>query len=449
MRKGYRIIFETFDLDNPIDVFKQSVLMQEEITKPTSCLDFSVPHEKQTGLIKKALDNILNEKASLLNEDLECCSKCSSKLTKKGMNISTFNDIFTDHDISIRRLRCSKCEYEPPATVRTFIGTNSSSQLSEMQALLGSKHTFRESEELFAMFSAKKRKINHNRIKIVTEEVGEILEAVNKEEKELIKIEDAEELVLNIDGGHIKSKDPDVRTFEALTSVIYRPDSIKSNKKGTRNYLSNKSCAASTTEGEKEIIENTIIAALKEGMTDKTHITTLSDGARNCWNVAESLKPLCGGMTCILDWFHLSMKMQNIALPEELKMKFSKIKWHLWRGNVNAAIIRINQLIEKTSNNKVVNKLNKFLIYIQNNKDKIVNYKERKDKGLVFTSNLAESTVESLINQRCKGQQHMKWTREGLNPILQIRAHLNSRNWSSKWKTVMINYANSFLPLDA
>ena len=360
MRKGYRIIFETLDLDNPSDIFKQSILMQDEITKPTSCLDFSISHEKQTGLIKRALDNILNERASLLNEDLEVCPKCSSSLTKKGVNISTFNDVFTDHNVSIRRLRCSKCEYEPPATVRTVLGTTSSSQLSEMQALLGSKHTFRESEELFTMFSAKKRRINnHNRIKIVTEEIGEVLEAVNKEEKELIKIEDAEELVLNIDGGHIKSKDSSIRTFEALTSVVYRPDSIKSNKKGTRNYLFNKSCAASTTEGEKEIIENTIIAALKEGMTEKTHITTLSDGARNCWNIAEALKPLCKGMTCILDWFHLSMKMQNIALPEELKVKFLRIRWHLWRGNVKAAIIRTNQLIEKISNNKIVKKLKK------------------------------------------------------------------------------------------
>ena len=423
MRKGYRITFETLDLDNPSDVFKQSVLIQDEITKPTSCLDFSISHKEQTGLIKKALDNILNERAALLNEDLECCPKCSSKLTKKGMHVSTFSDIFTDHDISIRRLRCSKCEYEPPSTVRTFFGTTASSQLSEMQALIGAKHTFREGEDLLDMFSAQKRRINnHNRIKIITEEMGGILQSINKEEKDLVKIEEAEELILNIDGGHIKSKNPEERSFEALTAVIYKPKSVKSNKKETRNYLSYKSCAASAEEGSQEIIEGTIIAALKEGMTNKTHITSLSDGAKNCWKVADALKPLCGSMTCILDWFHLSMKMENISLPEKLKMKFLRIKWHLWRGNTKAAIIRINQLIEKISNNKTANKLKKFLTYIKNNKEKIVNYRERKKKGLVFTSNLAESTVESLINQRCKGQQHMQWSREGLNPILQIRA---------------------------
>jgi hypothetical protein len=52
--------------------------------------------------------------------------------------------------------------------------------------------------------------------------------------------------------------------------------------------------------------------------------------------------------------------------------------------------------------------LQKLSNYITNNKDKIVNYRLRKEQGLVFTSQLAESTVESLINQRCKRQQQMR-----------------------------------------
>ncbi|WP_250311928.1 hypothetical protein [Rickettsia endosymbiont of Oedothorax gibbosus] len=70
-----------------------------------------------------------------------------------------------------------------------------------------------------------------------------------------------------------------------------------------------------------------------------------------------------------------------------------------------------------------------------------MDYSTRKDQGLIFTSNLAESTVESLINQRCKGQQHMRWSREGLNPILQLRSIIHSNDWSSKWKTAVLNAA--------
>ena len=48
----------------------------------------------------------------------------------------------------------------------------------------------------------------------------------------------------------------------------------------------------------------------------------------------------------------------------------------------------------------------------------IVDYRACQKAGLVFTSNLAESTVKSLIIQRCKDQQHMCWSREGLDPVL-------------------------------
>ena len=84
----------------------------------------------------------------------------------------------------------------------------------------------------------------------------------------------------------------------------------------------------------------------------------------------------------------------------------------------------------------------KFETYIHNNQDKIVDYRNRQKNNLIFTSNLVESTVESLINRRCKGQKHMRWTREGLEPILQIRAALNSHGeWSDIWKTAVLNAA--------
>ena len=144
-------------------------------------------------------------------------------------------------------------------------------------------------------------------------------------------------------------------------------------------------------------------------------------------------------MTCILDWFHISIKMQNITLPMEIKNKFLRIKWHLWRGNTDAAILRLEQLIISVDVLKVKTKLSLFKQYIENNRGRIINYRQRQKDGKVFTSNLAESPVESLINQRCKGQQHMLWSREGLNPILQLRAKIHSNDWDNKWKIVILN----------
>ena len=224
---------------------------------------------------------------------------------------------------------------------------------------------------------------------------------INNEEKEMIANKNAEELVLNVDGGHIKTTEGK-RSIEAITSVIYNPKSIKMNPKGTRNYIGNKQCAASIKDDNQvDIITNTVIAALKQGIGQDTHVVALSDGAANCWNVINSIEPLCGTMTRILDWFHVAMKIENIALSKNLKEKLIRIKWHLWRGKVDNALIRLDQLI-KIAKNSSIDQLKKFKTYISNNREKIIDYRSRKKNGEVFTSNLAESTVESLINKRCK-----------------------------------------------
>ena len=75
--------------------------------------------------------------------------------------------------------------------------------------------------------------------------------------------------------------------------------------------------------------------------------------------------------------------------------------------------------------------------HIENNADKIINYRAFQKLGRPFTSHFAEPTVESLINQRCKWQQHMRWSREGLDPILQIRAAIASNDWDKNWRTVI------------
>lgn len=442
MVKVYRVIFECYEQNNPNEILSQSIVLEGVVDNPTNCLNFSMGLEKQVSLVKNVQDQFFLEKTKLLNEDCKTCPKCKIKLTKFGRNLSNFHDVFTDHKVEIQRLKCKKCKYETPSTVKEIIKGTLSGDLIRIQAKLGSTHSFRESEEIFDQFSPTPRQINnHDRIKHVVESVGNAVEKMNQDEKEIIAIAPATELIINVDGGHIKTTE-DKQSIEALISVIYRPESIQSNDTETRNYLMSKHCAASIKDDNQElIISSTIVAALKQGLTPKTNVTALCDGATNCWSVIEAIKPLCATMTSILDWFHLAMKIQNISLSPKLKEKLMTIKWHLWRGSVNNALIRLEQLLALSKNEKDIRKLEKFSNYIKNNQDKIVNYRERKTLGLVFTSNLAESTVESLINQRCKGQQHMRWSREGLNPLLQLRAAIQSNDWQHRWKTAVLNAA--------
>jgi len=130
------------------------------------------------------------------------------------------------------------------------------------------------------------------------------------------------------------------------------------------------------------------------------------------------------------------MKFKNIAIPDEHAALYAKVKWHLWHGKPETSLIRLEQLKQLIKDSSTIEKLNKLATYIRNNKEGIVNYGARKRAGLVYTSNLAESTVNTLINERQKGKQKMLWSRDGAHNILQIRASIASNTWKNDWNII-------------
>lgn len=275
-------------------------------------------------------------------------------------------------------------------------------------------------------------------IMIVVDSIGgEIKKELQRPFKLPANHQAANELILQVDGGHLKSDDPEKSSFEALTSVIYRPEDVQN--KGERGFIESKQCAASALDDQlKTIKRNTLIAAKKQGLSMTTHVTALCDGAQNCWSVVNAIKSQCGSLTTILDWFHLSMKFQNTAMPPEHKIKLIRIKWHLWRGHADRALLRLLELKELVDI-KYKASITTLQTYIENNETRIVDYRLRYKNGKAISSQMAESTVESLINQRCKGKQHMRWSRHGVHCILQVRAAIASKDWENNWEKTILN----------
>lgn len=80
--------------------------------------------------------------------------------------------------------------------------------------------------------------------------------------------------------------------------------------------------------------------------------------------------------------------------------------------------------------------------YIENNRAFIVNYYQRYHADLPITSHVAESTVEHLLNQRCRKKQKMQWSRPGADNVLQLRYAIANEHWENKWKRYIgENYA--------
>ena len=112
-------------------------------------------------------------------------------------------------------------------------------------------------------------------------------------------------------------KDKDKRSFEALSVIAYRPENILTVDKHHRE-IEDKSCALSAKDDDLATMKTyTLNAARKQGMTEQTRVTALADGAKNCWSVIMSLASHCQELICILDWFHIAMRFQNVRSAVE------------------------------------------------------------------------------------------------------------------------------------
>jgi hypothetical protein len=326
-------------------------------------------------------------------------------------------------------------------SVQSLFGTALHPDYAKLQCEIGSNRSYREAQNTLNSISSTYRRINnHDRIKHVIESIGDVIhEYVNNIQAKQAGQPQANTLLVQVDGGHVKSiKNESERSFEVLTSVIYRPENIVKTEKGNRGIITSKHCAASALDDNHESINKaTLNAAKKQGLCPTTDMTAICDGADNCWSVINYLAPHCLSILRILDWFHIAMRFKNIGLPQEYKDKLIRIKWHLWRGNVDNAKVRFEQLLDIIPE-KYKDKVIKLRNYIINNSANIINYRERMKSGKAFTSNMAESNVESLINQSCKGQKHMRWSREGIQPLLQIRAYVASNDWALHWEDVVL-----------
>ena len=181
-------------------------------------------------------------------------------------------------------------------------------------------------------------------------------------------------------------------------------------------------------------------AAKKQGLSQETQVTALADGAKNCWSVLSALTPECKTLECILDWFHIAQKFQQVknALGEAFAPSLESAKGKLWHGNADDALTKLAVLRDNVSDEVQRSKLTGLYEYLHRNQAYIVNYDARSKSNKTYTSQVAESHVEALINARHKRTKKMQWTREGAHHVLQIRAMMASDEWESKCQDAVL-----------
>lgn len=417
------------------EVLESLILRSDEIKKPITIKDLGYLHEEQIALIQSIQDIKLHYETLLLNQNNEC-PKCGNKTKSNGTRQSNFHAALTDHKVKIQKRHCS-CGWNSPDTVDSLYGSSSHPDLIEKQVIQGAENSYRQASRYLNAESKSNRSINNDdRIRRNISHVGDIIEKQKLKPVKTVRQNKAvKELISVIDGGHLKSKVNDSRSFEAMIATVYCPENLCKVDKHHNKITHKTSVASALSDHQKTIKQLIINACRKEGSNNRvTQITCLTDGANNCWSIANSLKSCCKKLINVLDWFHITKRFTTInnSVDVSFKEKLEKVKWFLWHGNAENALERLAQL--QLEDKKQLPALQKLYEYLERNKSYISNYQERQTANLPFASTIAESSVNELINTRQKNNKKMQWTREGAHHILQIRTSRFSKTWNQDWE---------------
>lgn len=415
------------------EVISEKLIREVEIKRAETILELGFRHKEQIEVIGAIQDEYLPMQVEKISEKYQNCPKCEGKTKKNGMKYTDYHSSLSDHKLRIQGYAC-RCGWQKRPTIHGEYGTSVHPDLTKMQGMLGAKMPYKEAEETLEKLNCKKRSANnHVKIAECTNMIGEILSKIKSEEVVESK-GDADDLYMYVDGGHVKDKDREKRSFEALLAAVFKADSYK--KSVNSNTAIPKHIAASAiNDGGKTINKYTLDAAKKEGMNKNTEITAFCDGAANCWSIVNSLEGHCKNITKILDWYHIRQAYDRakIALPDYTE-KLDSSKYKVWHGKTQEAVSKLDELTKELESAKVserkIDKVISIKSYLLNNIDKLVNYMERKEANLPYTSSIAETIVESQINTRFKRKQKMQWTRENAHNVLQIKATMHSNEWN-------------------
>jgi hypothetical protein len=340
--------------------------------------------------------------------------------------------------VIIQRLGCT-CGWQSQRSIQGIYGNASHPELINLQIKNSAEKSFDKASKSLNNICCSNRKINNHATLIGNvNKVGTLLEELKLSEEWVKTNEVATEIVLNIDGGYVQNKEENRHSFEELVATAYKPEDlieISPDKKEIKHKISVDSALKDKQKTMKKLTRQ---ACLRLGMTKNTTVTVLTDGASNCWSVAEYVAKDCKEIIKVLDWFHIGKKFKEreFKIPVELIEKYNGAKWKLWYGKPKDSIERLTELKNKLIDITAIEAIEELITYVNNNINNIIDYQVRRNNKLPFTSQLAESSINSIINEQQKNKK-MQWSRSGAHNILQIRTSIFSKGLDNDWNIIL------------
>ena len=220
-------------------------------------------------------------------------------------------------------------------------------------------------------------------------------------------------IALSIDGGHVRSvRHYQVRSFEVLLAQVTNDD-------GKQIVFSSVPAKAISQQDQLCGVLHIL------GATAVTPVTILSDGAKGPRTRGEAASP--GPTHHVLDWFHLSMRIQHVdqaakSWPDvsgndrqtgaDLVEIIDRIRWRLWHGQVartldliGGTLVTLDSVanckeLAAVAARKVARLLRDLETYICGQSDIIIDYATARHRNGPMSTAVTESTVQWLLHRR-------------------------------------------------
>jgi hypothetical protein len=172
----------------------------------------------------------------------------------------------------------------------------------------------------------------------------------------------------------------------------------------------------------------------KGGLEAEDIEAVVADGSIWIWNQAQTNY---GWAIQIVDWYHVGERVWLVGNTVYGEGKEKTKGWVeeqldlLWEGESGEVIENVEELkVRGKEKRKVVHQA---LTYLRNQEESgRLRYKYFRERGLPIGSGTVESACKNVVGARCK-RSGMRWSREGVQKVLNLRCELLSGRWDEAW----------------
>jgi hypothetical protein len=232
-----------------------------------------------------------------------------------------------------------------------------------------------------------------------------------------------EAVIVGIDGGYLRNWHDKQKKFEVIVGKSMAED------RDDRHFGLVRSQDAAPKRRFCEVLR-------RQGLPADQPVTVLTDGGDS---VCALVSDLPAGSEHYLDWFHVAMRLTGLGQDAKglahhnpieataLQDRLERIKWRLWHGDADEALMSVRGLAEDVATlasgypglARLVKATAGLATYIANNTAAIADYAERWDHGEIISTAFAD--VDLVVSKRFAKKQQMQWSKKGAHRLLQTR----------------------------